>query len=364
MRWSCLGKAVTDYNDATGSLAYALGSPTVTGVLRASNRDFQVEEGLDVQFSKHGEFDWLWVEKCGENTAFIARQLAKLAGVGERKVTYSGLKDRHALTRQWFCVHLPGKQGRDWQDCERWQQTDPDNPQQGWQILRWGRHRQKLRIGSHRHNRFLVQLRDLDGDLELLEPRVALLRRGFPNYFGEQRFGHSAGNLAAAHAWARGEKTPRRQQQGLVLSAARSAMFNSVLNSRLAHGNWNRGLSGELFCLRDSNSVFRAEVDGQISQRLEDGDIHPTGPLYGREGKLSVSAEVAELEHAIFANYPEFCQLLLQQGLNAERRSLRVIPQTLNYQLENRVLALSFSLPKGCFATALVRELVDYQAAS
>ncbi|MBD2859939.1 tRNA pseudouridine(13) synthase TruD [Spongiibacter sp. KMU-158] len=346
-------------------IAFAYGGPACRGSLREHPDDFEVEEIFEVEFSEDGEFDWLWVEKRGENTAFVAKQLARLAGVTERAVTYSGLKDRQALTRQWFCVHKPGKQGRDWQDCFSWQISTGQLEEEfaGWRVLRAGRHRQKLRIGSHRGNRFHLKLGNVQGNQSRLIEQLELIKQGFPNYFGEQRFGRNAGNLYGALAWAQGKSPAGRQQRSLFLSSARSYLFNQVLSARIAKGSWNQGLSGELFCLRDSGSVFSAELDAEIAQRLQSGDIHASGPLFGKPGKLQVADEVDALEQDVFSHYPEFCELLIANGLKAERRSLRVIPKALDGALNGDQLSLSFSLPRGCFATALVRELVDYHPA-
>ncbi len=341
-----------------------------TAVLRYTPEDFEVEELFEVAFSDDGEFDWLWIEKRGENTAYIARQLARLAGVSERAVTYSGLKDRHALTRQWFCVHLPGKHGRDWAAQTAWQFSTNHNQsgdeKHGWRVLRHGRHRQKLRPGSHRGNRFVIRLREFAGDRQQLMSQLDVVRAGVPNYFGEQRFGRDGGNIDAALAYFEGSTRPDRSrpdkfEKGMYLSSARSFLFNEVLASRVKAGTWNTPLEGDVFNLRDSGSVFSAEVDAEIVQRMEEGDIHPSGPLFGKAQKLEVGGDVAALEQVIFDGNAALCAGLLRHGMKMERRALRVLPKTLSAEfVGEESLELGFSLPRGCFATTLVRELVDY----
>ena len=331
-----------------------LGKPEANGRLRSVPEDFEVEEQFDVEFSLDGEFDWLWVEKRGDNTEYVARRIAELAGVSPRAVTYSGLKDRHALTRQWFCVHLPGKQGRKWDGVV---ETAADSR---WTVLHWGRHRQKLRPGSHRANRFVLRLRDIVGSCDEIEQRLHRLRLGAPNYFGEQRFGHDGANIEQCCRWFEGKSKPQRFQRSIYLSSARSYLFNEVLASRLLAGTWLSPLSGELYSLRDSGSVFTAEADSEISRRINEGDIHPSGPLFGKTGRHTVSEAVEELEQAVFAEHTALCEGLLRHGMKMERRSLRVIPQQLTWQwLAEDQLQLQFSLPSGCFATALVREFIN-----
>lgn len=319
--------------------------------MRQQNTDFHVEELFDFSPSEDGEFDWLLVEKSGDTTEFVARALAKQAGLPARNVGYSGLKDRHALTRQWFCLHRPGKAAIDWRSLAG------DN----WQVVKGVRHRQKLRRGSHRGNRFLLTLNDLTGDRAGLEDRLAALVSGFPNYFGEQRFGIGGGNMAACRQWfAEGGSLPSFEK-GLYLSSARAWLFNQLLAQRVGEGNWQQALDGELFALRDSGSIFSEAVSDEITTRVKGGDIHPTGPLYGAPGKLSVAGDVAALEAEVLAAEPDLCRGLEKYGLKMERRALRVIPKGLSWRwLEPNRLQLDFALPRGCFATALVRELIEY----
>lgn len=330
----------------------AWGEPVASARLRITNADFQVEELFPLEASGDGEFDWLWVEKSGDSTEYVAKCLARLAGLPARAVTYAGLKDRHALTRQWFCLHRPGKAPLDW---------SPDEDA-GWRVLAAYRHRQKLRRGIHRGNRFTLRLGDVQGVGALIEQRLEALRAGFPNYFGEQRFGHQGNNIERARQWLAGGSRPGRFEKGLYLSSARSYLFNEVMARRIEAQSWASAVDGDVFTLRDSGSIFHEEIDGEITRRIAQGDIHPTGPLFGNAGKISVSGRAAELEREVFDLEPQLCEGLLREGLKMERRPLRVVPGDLQWWWEpGPVLALSFSLPRGCFATALVRELVNYQ---
>lgn len=336
---------------AEAECARAYSSMSVCGDLKQQPEDFVVEELLDIPFSDDGEFDWLWVEKRGQNTDFVARQLARHADLASKAVTYSGMKDRHALTGQWFCVHTPGKQRLDWLGVAG----------EGWRVTRAQRHRQKLRRGTHSGNRFTLLLRNVRGDVDEAIERIELLsREGFPNYFAEQRFGTDGGNLEQCRRWFDGEFKPKRFQRGILLSSARAFLFNEVLSRRIEQGCWNSALGeGELFALRDSGSVFSEAVDDALRQRLQQGDIHPTGPLFGKAGKTTVGGAVAELESGIIDRHPLLRDGLLRHDASMARRSLRVLPVSLTATWPQAdQLQLSFSLPKGCFATALVRELL------
>ena len=342
-------------------LPYAYGEPKLSAVLRATPDDFYVEELLGFEPDGEGEHLFLWIEKTDLNTTHVAREIAKFAGVAARLVSYAGMKDRRARTRQWFSVHLPGKQELDWSTLSV----------AGLTVLRSVRHRKKLRRGVHRGNRFVIRLTSLTGSINGLEDRLALMAGGVPNYFGEQRFGRAGDNVEMALRWFNGEIRPRRPEQGIYLSAVRSQLFNELLAERVRRTNWNAILPGELLVLAGTQSLFSAdsETDNRetaesLSRRLVEGDIHPTGPLFGRAGKLSPGADALSLEQQILAHFPELCDGLLTQRVDADRRALRVIPANLCWEVlegENGVLELGFDLPRGCFATAVVRELLHYR---
>jgi len=292
------------------------------------------------------------VRKRLQNTADIASQLARCAGVPLRDVSYAGLKDRQALTEQWFSVHLPGTAAPDWSPLE-----SPDVS-----ILREVRHSRKLRRGALRGNRFHISVRDMVADSALLQQRLkTIAMEGVPNYFGEQRFGRDGSNL---HTAERLFRNPRmrlsRHQRGLALSAVRSKLFNAVLSRRVCEGSWNRVLPGDALQLQGSHSYFVvAMVDAELQQRARDHDVHPTGPLYGR-GMSPVGDEPLALEKAVLAGYPGWLAGLEAAGLKQERRALRLTLDDLEWrQPAADLLHLEFSLPAGAYATSVLRELLS-----
>ncbi|MCW8908278.1 MAG: tRNA pseudouridine(13) synthase TruD [Sedimenticola sp.] len=332
---------------------HAHGFPRCRGLIRSCPEDFQVEEVAGFDPDGAGEHQLLWVEKRDSNTDWVAGCLARHAGVSRVDVGYAGLKDRHALTRQWFSLHLNGRPEPDWSTL-----AEP-----GVRILQQARHGRKLRPGALKGNRFRLRVRQLEGDLQWLEDTLqAIAANGIPNYFGEQRFGGGDGNIESARRLFAGElKRVKRRQRGFYLSAARSMLFNRVLAARVEAGNWNRPLSGERMMLAGTRSSFLAEsVDDQLCQRLDEMDIHPSGPLWGR-GEPMVGGEVAELERRVLEPERFWCLGLEQYGLKMERRALRMPATDLTWRIEGASLELEFLLPRGCFATALLRECLDYR---
>ena len=333
---------------ATEHLAYALDKPEVSGVIRTQPEDFQVDEDLGFDLSGEGEHACLHIRKRNANTDFVAKQIVRLAGVKNMDVSYAGLKDRHAVTTQWFSVYLSSKPEPDWS------QLNSDEVE----VLEVVRHNRKLRRGSLKGNHFKLVVRELDGDTSTLEQRLQnISSMGVPNYFGEQRFGRD--NLAKATGLFNAEfKVKDRNKRSMYLSAARSAIFNEVLSLRVAASNWNQAVAGDLMMLNGSHSVFSVEgVDEEIKRRIAEFDIHPTGPLWGR-GRLPSAADAQQLEQKCADNFALFCDGLEKAGMKQERRALRLPVSNLEWQLDDHSLTLSFFLSSGSYATSVLRELL------
>ncbi|HHZ87879.1 MAG TPA: tRNA pseudouridine(13) synthase TruD [Chromatiales bacterium] len=319
----------------------ALGEVT----LKKSPHDFHVDEILGFEPDRDGEHRLLLVRKSGWNTEDVVRLLSTRYGVSIRDIGYSGLKDRQAVTTQWFSLQLPARE------------PEPDNIDTGVEVLAVHLHRRKLRRGAHQGNRFTLALRDCDVDDAELAQRIECIRQGgVPNYFGDQRFGRNHSNLGRAIALFEGNR--RGRSRGLMLSAARAWLFNQVVARRVADASWNRALTGDAFVLDGSRSFFSDnENRADIAQRLRRGDIHPSGPMWGR-GDAIVSAQTAELESEALQPWQTFCRGLEEAGLKQERRPLRVIPRELAYETKgSSTLTLSFVLPRGAYATALLHSI-------
>ncbi|MFI8747930.1 tRNA pseudouridine(13) synthase TruD [Pseudomonas sp. NPDC077186] len=329
----------------------AHGEPCGRAVLKASAEDFQVDEVLDIPLTGQGEHLWLWVEKRGLNTEDAARRIARAAGLPLKAVSYAGLKDRQALTRQWFSLHLPGK-------------ADPDlaaAESPALAILKRERHNRKLQRGAHAANGFTLRLTALEADREALQQRLQrIAAQGVPNYFGLQRFGFAGGNVEEARQYATRQELPvQRNLRSRLLSAARSYLFNRVLAERVAAGSWNQARVGDLLAFTGSRSFFMAGAAETSDPRLALLDLHPTGPLWG-EGALPTADAVQLVEQGVGADEPALLEWLAKAGMAHERRILRLPIGGLTWHYpEPDILQLAFVLPAGCFATVVVRELVD-----
>ena len=335
------------------SLAYAYPRINCHAQWRTCLDDFQVFEELGFTPDGEGEHVLLQIEKRDSNTQWVANQLAKFADVKLMDVSYAGLKDRFAITTQWFSVRLAGKANPDWTQFST----------EEFKVLQWHFHQRKLKRGSLKGNRFLMTLHDLNGDqCEQLETRLqTIATRGVPNYFTAQRFGRDEQNLTQADKMFKREvKVRDRHKRGLYLSAARSYLFNLVLSQRVSDESWDQIEPGEVLLLNGSRSYFVAEDnDATLQQRLDAWDIHPTGPLSGSQ-RMSIASAQLEKEQQLLAEYQTWLDGLINARLDADRRTLRVRVEDLHWQFkEDDQLQLGFYLQKGSYATAVLRELID-----
>ena len=324
--------------------------PKQTALLKAECADFVVKEQLGYDMSGDGEFVAVKVRKTDCNTLFVGEQLAKFAGISARNMSYAGLKDRKAVTEQWFSLQMPG-------------QPTPDFSQfslEGVEILDVTRHQRKIRIGSLQGNHFEILLRNAEETDELKERLDFLAKNGFPNYFTEQRFGRDGNNLTQALRWANGEiKVKDRNKRSFYLSAARSEIFNLIVAKRIELGLAQQVLNGDILQLNGSHSWFvvdESEDLAQLQQRLAQQDVLLTAPLIGEEEKSAV-----DFEHEIFAQHQALFDLMRQERMKAARRPILMQPQHFQWQFEPNGLRLQFALPAGSYATALIRELVNIE---
>ena len=343
VNWKRPRRAISIWADAQGE-------PLGRGRLRETAADFQVDEVLGFEPDGEGDHLLLWVRKTDANTDWVARRLAEVAGVRGADVGFAGLKDRHAVTTQWFSLPRPRQGAPDWAVLGA----------EGIEVLEVHAHRRKLRRGALAGNRFRIRVRRLEVSAETLEARIIAIRaRGVPNYFGEQRFGRGGANLARADALFRGAiRRPPRHQHGLWLSAARSQIFNEVLAARVGRGDWDRPLAGDCLNLAGSRAFFAAEtLDADILARVAAWDLHPTGPLWG-QGAPPTAGVVLELERDIAGELGPWCAGLALEGLKQERRALRLPVAGLTGEINGAIAELAFDLPAGSYATAVLRELI------
>lgn len=346
---------------------FAHQTPAENAVFKSCNADFKVTEVLDVVTLDDGEHAYFYIESSGDNTQWVANQLAAFFGCRPVDVGFCGLKDRNAVTRQWFSVYDP-QQHINPEKTDALKKAGVLQREGGSShIIKMTRGKAKLRRGIHAGNQFEIVLRFDTAPSQALKQRLACIKeQGVPNYFGLQRFGREGNNLVQFQRWlensqdnsnagskkdnkkdskenSKSRRRPRKPQ-GIVLSAARSYLFNRVLAKRIRDGCWQTPMEGE-------NSTANASA---------------TGPLWGR-GRSIVSADALILEHEALAPFLPWCEALEHLGLKQERRALVCRPADFEWCFlesglqgnEQAALQLRFFLPPGQYATSVLREVAN-----
>lgn len=324
--------------------------PPIAGAIGAAPEDFLVDEIPLYAFSGTGEHHYVRVEKRNFTTPAMVRAVTRAANVDERDVGYAGLKDKHAVTRQWLSLPAKAKPPDEWQLPE------------GIRVLEHTRHANKLRTGHLLGNRFRITLDAKEADaLETATSIAEVLRtRGSYNYFGGQRFGRQGDGLRQAVDWLRaGGKShgvPRFLSK-LYPSVIQAEVFNRYFTARRELG-LDRLLAGEVVRLNNAGAMFTVEDAAREAPRLASGDIHLTGPVFGPKARAA-GADAAALEQRVIAELDLGAEALTQLGKLAPGTRRDLIAKITDLTVEQAAvgrLALEFSLPSGSYATEVVRQ--------
>ncbi|WP_114784880.1 tRNA pseudouridine(13) synthase TruD [Vibrio tetraodonis] len=337
--------------DILSSLAYLNGLPNSTGKLKVEPEHFQVSEDLGFGFSGEGEHLMVRIRKTGENTSFVANELAKACGVKSKDVSWAGLKDRHAVTEQWLSVHLP-KGGEPSLSSFLTQYPSIE-------VIETRRHNKKLRPGDLVGNHFSITLTEVSDVEDVTQRLQAISLHGVPNYFGSQRFGNQGNNLGEARRWGRENVRTRNQnKRSLYLSAARSWIFNTIVSKRIEKSLFDQAVEGD--CLLTDEGIVLAETQKLVAlnESIREGSVSITAALAG-DNELPTVSDGLLIEQPQLDVEPDLMALIRGNRMRHERRSIVLKPQDLTWSVDRDSVKLDFSLDAGCFATALIRELIQ-----
>ena len=292
----------------------AFGGPKATANYRAEPEHFQVDEITELTPTGDGDYLLLKVQKKNIDTAAVASELAKYYSVKPRAVSYAGRKDKQAVTTQWFSVQT----NADWTN-----NASPDHAK--FSIIASARHQHKLAIGGLTGNRFTIRCTDFQGSRSDTETILTQITRyGIPNYFGPQRFGSKNQNLIRGKRMLAGELRVReKNQRSMYLSACRSFLFNEILAEHIKRNSWQSG----------------------------------RGLLPG-DGPIPIDGTGKEIIASVLLRHEALARGIANSRVAWHERPLVVHADELSYCWDNGALVLSFSLPKGAFATSLLRELL------
>jgi len=334
------------------ALTYLHGKPQSTGQLKANPEDFLVVEDLGFEPDGEGEHILVRILKNGCNTRFVAEALAKFLKIHAREVSFAGQKDKHAVTEQWLCARVPGKEMPDLTQFQL----------EGCQVLEYARHKRKLRLGALKGNQFTLILREVKGRDDVEARLQAIVDGGVPNYFGAQRFGIGGSNLHGALRWAEsGAPVRDRNKRSFWLSAARSALFNQIVSERLKKTDFNQVVDGDALQLSGRGSWFVAGAEEQalLQARVDARELMITAALPGT-GDWGTQRNALVFEQTVLAEETALQSLLQREKVEAARRAMLLYPQQLSWNWWDDVtVELRFWLPAGSFATSVVRELIN-----
>ncbi|HSN92141.1 MAG TPA: tRNA pseudouridine(13) synthase TruD [Anaeromyxobacteraceae bacterium] len=330
--------------------------PGSGGLLRRTPEDFRVDELPAYQPSGAGPHLYLRVEKRGRTTRDALRALAGRLGVPERDAGYAGMKDREAVATQWLSFPVA---------------RDPDPAglaEPGLRVLEVSRHGNKLRPGHVRANRFSIAVRG--GDLERARACAAALgARGLPNFFGPQRFGAEGRNAEVGRALVRGQATPEARRAArdrflrrLSLSAYQALLFNRWLSERMADGLFASALRGDVLKKLDTGGLFTCADPAADGPRVERFEVSPAGPMFGHRLRPAEHEALAREERLLAAEGITLSDFARGGGeAEGTRRAARLPVAVALEPLQDGYRA-AFELPRGSYATVLLRELAKGEA--
>ncbi len=327
--------------------------PGIPGVLRVALEDFVVDEMSAYELSGSGEHVYVHFEKRDLTTPEAMRRLIRALGAEPRAAGYAGLKDRRAVTRQWASFAI-----KDDSVARALGDT-----LEGIRVLEVTRHGNKLRTGHLRGNRFALRLREvpLGREAEVAAVLARLAIEGIPNFYGEQRFGREAQNVAEARRWiVDGQRPPRDAfRRKLLVSSLQSELFNDVLAARLDDGLFAQAVDGDLLRKEDSGGLFTTDDLADASARVAAFEVSATGPMFGAKMRWPERDARAREERVLAAAGLTAAHLesFARDG-EGTRRPLRVRPLDVSVETEAPgVVLLRFTLPKGAYATVVLREV-------
>jgi len=347
---------------------YSLEHSSIEFHFRQTARDFVVEELPLYEFSGEGEHLVLFVRKKNLSTPEMIGDIARYLGIKNKEIGYAGLKDKHAMTKQYISLH------------KKYEQKIDEFNHESIKIISKTYHNNKIRIGHLKGNRFYIRLKKVNptSAKKIDEALKNIEKVGMPNFFGYQRFGNDGNNHILGEKLAKGEAKERNPRvKKLLINAYQSHLFNLWLSRRLEINSLVRSFeadeieallnmpNGEIKKLKKQKHPFKL-IDGDIMEhypygrlfefdgsehdfeRFDKRDISVTGLLCGKKAKIA-----SGIARDIEKDYDD------DINVDGARRYAWVYPTDIDGRF-NAIEAqyeMNFTLPKGSYATVLIEEI-------
>ncbi|MFO8234780.1 MAG: tRNA pseudouridine(13) synthase TruD [Bacteroidales bacterium] len=326
----------------------------IGGKIKTSYENFIVNEIPAYQPSCEGEHLFIHITKKGITTKEVQKALAKIYNANSQDVEFAGIKDKYAVTSQFFSVWLHKGQEKDL--VYQLEKVMPVT------INSIAFHNRKLKMGHLKGNAFKIKITDIKISLYEAYQRASRIaniihENGLPNFYGQQRFGIDGDNAERGFNILKGkEKNHNKWLKRFLLSSLQSHLFNYYLTRRIEHNLFNRILKGDIAKKQDTGGLFVVEEMEQEQKRLQNKEICFTGPMYGKKMKQA-GDEAGEFEKTILDENDITPEELKEAKITGTRRAGIILPEITMNQEEDGLI-LKFTLPKGAFATIVLREIM------
>ncbi|UQZ90659.1 tRNA pseudouridine(13) synthase TruD [Deltaproteobacteria bacterium Smac51] len=321
--------------------------PGVGGVLKSTPEHFVVEEIPLYAPSGDGPHLYLTVRRQGLTTRQMVDELAKAYDVPAASIGYSGLKDKEALTTQTFSL------ATNMDD----QEARGRSVGAAWELLSLSRHRNKLKVGHLLGNRFTIILSGPNGSISEAKAIAEKLRsEGVLNYFGAQRFGKDGDNMALGLKFLKSGRKARSWKDKFLLSSLQSFIYNHYLGERVNRGLFPVVMTGDICKKYETGGIFTSENGQAETARFRQGELSHTGPIFGAKTKRA-EGEAGEFEVSILAGLGLSEEEMAGAG-SGDRRINRLLVPDLSVEEVAEGFCFSFALPKGAYATSVLREFI------
>ena len=334
----------------SGTLPFLTSGDGIGGLLKQSPEDFFVDEIPAYEASGEGEFLFLHIEKRGIPTPDLLRHIEKVLSLKQFDIGCAGRKDANAVTRQYVSVPASAS--------DLIEKIESDQIK----VLSAERHTNKLKTGHHRGNRFRIVVRDAVANADQLAAALIaeIEQTGFPNYFGDQRFGNAGTTDDLGFRMLRGERVRRMSRDGLrfTLSAVQSRLFNAWVTDRISDGLSRQVLDGDVMQVTTSKGPFVVTDVATEQTRYDSHETVLSGPIFGPKMKQPEGIS-GEREQAILDRFdlPREAFSKFKKLTSGTRRPLVIWPDDLSMQNVENGIEFSFTLPSGVYATCLMREI-------
>jgi tRNA pseudouridine13 synthase len=330
--------------------------PGIGGEIKAEPAHFVVEEIPLYEPMGEGEHIYVCLTREGWTTRALQKRLTDLFGLCEVDVGCAGLKDKHARVTQTFSLLL-----RDMDEATVTRRIREALPVE----VAWARrHRNKLRRGHLLGNRFHIVVLHPEQEAMAQAETIAqaLQAHGLPNFYGAQRFGIDGDNARRGREVLLGRGPRERWLRRFLLSAYQAALFNAWLTERIRRGWFERLLTGDIAKKTDTGGLFEVREAEVEFPRFERREITYTGPIYGARMRWA-SGEPGELEQMVLETAEVTTEMLRRTRLDGSRRPARLFLDDLRIEPHPEGLLFTFTLPKGAYATTVLREFMKTEVA-